>query len=209
MIQSAVEKGRRSLKRSKDELEFFERLGTHKKIAAIKTPKGLEEAIKYKDRISAVFLLMGNILTIKNYVELFQKEGLPVFVHIEKIGGLSINSEGLDFIANYIKPLGIVTTKPNVISMAKKRKLMTVQRIFMIDTEVYDYAKQMDKAEVDLIEIMPSRLPHVIQSLSREMDTPLITGGLLTEKEHAQEALACGALAVTTSSSNVWKADLT
>lgn len=197
------------MERSRDELEFFERLSLHKKIAAIKSPKGLEAAIKYKDRISAVFLLMGNILTVKNYVELLQKAGLPVFVHVEKIGGLSINNEGLDFIANYVKPLGVVTTKSNVISMAKKRKLLTVQRVFMIDTEVYDHVLQMNKEELDLIEIMPSQLPHIIQSLSREIEIPLITGGLLTEKEHAQEALACGALAVTTSSTNVWKSNLT
>ncbi|MEH7123680.1 glycerol-3-phosphate responsive antiterminator [Bacillus sp. JJ1773] len=195
--------------RNNEEKEFFIRLYHYKKIAAVKSPKGIEKVIKQKDRISAVFLLTGNIMSIKGYVDLFKKEGLPVFVHIEKIGGLSMNDEGLDFIANYVQPLGIVTTKPNMVAKAKKRKLMAIQRVFMIDTEVYDHVlHSLDQNAPDIIEIMPSRLPHVIRDLSKQVKIPLITGGLLSEKAHAMEVLDCGAIAITTSNTDIWKEDL-
>ncbi|KAB2332152.1 glycerol-3-phosphate responsive antiterminator [Cytobacillus depressus] len=195
--------------RNNEEKEFFIRLNQYKKIAAVKSPKGIEKVIKHKDRISAVFLLTGNIMSIKRYVDLFKKEGLPVFVHIEKIGGLSMNDEGIDFIANYVQPLGIVSTKPNMVAKAKKRKLMAVQRVFMIDTEVYDYVlHSLDQNTPDIIEIMPSRLSHVIRDLSKQLKIPLITGGLLSEKAHAMEVLACGAIAITTSNTDIWKEDL-
>jgi glycerol uptake operon antiterminator len=189
---------------------FFERLADQRKIAAIKRPGDIEKALKYKDRISAVFLMTGNIMSVKGFVDEFKKEGLPVFVHIEKIGGLSLNNEGLDFIAHYVKPLGIVTTKSGLIPKAKKRKLMVIQRVFMIDTEVYDHViESADENQADLIEIMPSCLPHIIESLSKTLDVPVLTGGLLTEDVHAKEALDCGAAAVTTSAKGIWKADLT
>jgi len=195
--------------RTNEEKEFFKRLYQYKKIAAVKSPKGIEKAIKWKDRISAVFLLTGNIMSIKNYVDLFKEEGLPVFVHIEKIGGLSINDEGLDFIANYVQPLGIISTKPNIAAKAKRKKLLVVQRVFMIDTEVFDHVlHSLDHTIPDIIEIMPSRLPHVIKDLSKQLKLPLITGGLLSEKEHALEVLECGAVAITTSNIDIWKEDL-
>lgn len=188
---------------------FFERLASHRKIAAIKQPGDIEKAVKYKSRISAVFLMTGNIMSVKGYTDHFKKENLPVFIHIEKIGGLSLNNEGLDFIANYVKPLGIVTTKPGLISKARKHKLMAIQRVFMIDTEVYSHIiESAGHNGADIVEIMPSRLPHIIQSLSEKIDMPVITGGLLTEEAHAKEALDCGAAAVTTSNKGIWKADL-
>ncbi len=189
---------------------FHERLTAYQKIAAVKEPSSIEKAIKYKNKISAVFLMTGNIMSVKQYVDLFKKEGLPVFVHIEKIGGLSLNNEGLEFIANYVKPLGIVTTKPGLVIKAKKLKLLVIQRVFMIDTEVYKHMiESVDQNGADIIEIMPSRLPHIIQLLSKQINKPLITGGLLSEKAHALEALENGAVAVTTSNLDVWKADLT
>lgn len=193
----------------KEENVFFERLYQHKKIAAVKHPKNIEKVIKLKDRISAVFLLTGNIMSVKKYVDLFKNEGIPVFLHIEKIGGISMDNEGLDFVANYVRPLGIVTTKPNLIAKARKRKLMTIQRIFMIDTEVYEHVLHiLDQHQPDLIEIMPSRLPQVIRELSKKVHIPLITGGLLSEKAHAVEALEYGAVGVSTSNTDIWKADL-
>jgi glycerol-3-phosphate responsive antiterminator len=46
---------------------------------------------------------------------------------------------------------------------------------------------------------MPSRLRDIIEFLSKTVEVPVITGGLLTEDIHAKEVLDCGAAAVTTS----------
>ena len=55
--------------------------------------------MKYKDNISAVILMTGNILNIKSYVQLFHEAGLPVIVHVEKIGGLQLDQYGIDFLS--------------------------------------------------------------------------------------------------------------
>ncbi|WP_100407405.1 glycerol-3-phosphate responsive antiterminator [Bacillus solitudinis] len=190
--------------------EFLSSLDTHKKIAAIKTPKQIETVIKFKDRIGGVFLLTGNVNVIKEYVDLLKNEGLPTFVHIEKIKGLSNDSDGLDFIANYVKPTGIVTTKPSLIVSARKRKLLTVQRIFMIDTEIIENLPMLlEKNKPDIIEIMPARIPEIITELKKFIkEIPIITGGLLTKEQHAIEALKHGAVAVSTSNLEVWKSEL-
>jgi len=181
------------------------RLKQRKKIAAVKCPKSIEKALASKEEIAAVFLLMGSIMNVKRYVDLFQEEGIPVLIHAEKIGGLLLNNEGLDFIANYVKPFGIVTTKPALIKKAKERNLFVVQRVFMIDSEVYgNVLENKQKPTPDLIEIMPATLYGVIHSYSELLDIPIITGGLLSAPEHVRASLEAGALAISTSNEALW-----
>ena len=101
---------------------MLHRLHQYKKIAAVKSPKGIEKVLAHKDSISAVFLLTGSIMNIKRYVDVFQDAGIPVLVHAEKIVGLLLNNEGLDFIADYAKPFGIVTTKQGLLKKASAKE---------------------------------------------------------------------------------------
>ena len=55
---------------------------------------------------------------------------------------------------------------------------------------------------------MPSRAPDFINKLSKVSPVPIITGGLLNSYNNAKEALENGAMAVTTSNSEMWKIDL-
>ncbi|MBD8006596.1 glycerol-3-phosphate responsive antiterminator [Bacillus norwichensis] len=187
---------------------FEERLNKHKLIAAIKEPRSIEKAIKYKDHISAVILMTGTILNVKQYVDVLQSEGLPVILHVEKIGGLQVDKHGMDIIVDYIKPFAIVTTKSSIIKRAKSKGMFVIQRVFLIDTEVYDHLlNTMEHLQSDIIEIMPSRAPDFLEKLSEVSPVPVITGGLLTTAEHAKEALERGATAVTTSNTKLWKLD--
>lgn len=77
--------------------------------------KDFDIVLDYADDLAAAFLLMGNISNIKRYVDAIQNKGLPVFIHIEKVGGLALNNEGVEFISSIVKPVGIITTKPNLI----------------------------------------------------------------------------------------------
>ena len=189
---------------------FEERLRDFKLIAAIKEPKSIEKAIKYKENISAVILMTGNVLTVKEYVDVLQKEGLPVILHVEKIGGLGLDDYGIEFIKKYIKPFGIVTTKSSIIKKAKSKGMFVIQRVFLIDTEVYDHlVDSIDYLQSDIIEIMPSRAPDFLQKLVERSAIPIITGGLLTNICDAKEALAQGVSAVTTSNTDLWKLNIT
>ncbi|TWT25406.1 glycerol-3-phosphate responsive antiterminator [Planomicrobium sp. CPCC 101110] len=196
------------MKRQWSNAEVFKRLKRHKKIAAVKNHKGIEKVLANKDDIAAVFLLAGSIMNVKRFVDVLQNEGIPVLVHAEKIGGLLLNNEGLDFIADYVQPFGIVTTKTALIKKAKERKLFVVQRVFMIDSEVYDSVlENKQKLAPDMIEIMPSALYDVIRSYSKILDIPVITGGLLSTIEHVEASLEAGALAVSTSNESLWACD--
>ena len=160
--------------------ELLRRLRQHKKIAAVKSPKAIEKALAHKEEIAAVFLLMGSIMNVKRYVEVFQNEGIPVLI-------------------------GFVTSKPGLIKKANERELLVVQRVFMFDSEVYgNVLDNRQKPGPDIIEIMPATLYGVIRSYSELLDIPVITGGLLSTPEHVRASLQAGALAISTSNESLW-----
>lgn len=188
---------------------LLERLEKHKLVAAIKEPKYIERAIKNKKNLSAVLLMTGTILTVKRYVDFIQSEGLPVILHVEKIGGLEMDGDGIDFIKKNVQPMAIVTTRNGIIKKAKSSGLFVIQRIFLIDTEVYNnLVRDASQIRSDIIEIMPCRAPDFLNKFTKVSQVPVITGGLLTLPEHAKEALNNGAVAVTTSNSKLWEIDL-
>ncbi|WP_249869116.1 glycerol-3-phosphate responsive antiterminator [Oceanobacillus saliphilus] len=188
---------------------LVERLRKHKLVAAVKDPKNLEKAIKYKDHISAVLLMTGTILNVKRYVDFIQSHGLPVILHVERVGGLQMDKNGIDFVKKHIKPAAIVTTKSGIIKKAKASGIFVIQRVFLIDTDMYtNLEKGIEQNQSDIIEIMPSRVPEFINKLSKVSHVPIITGGLLSSVEHAKNALDNGAIAVSTSNIEVWKNDI-
>jgi len=188
---------------------LLERLKKYKMVAAIKEPKYIEKAIKNKEHLSAVLLMTGTILTVKRYVDFIQSEGLPVILHVEKIGGLEMDGDGIHFVKKNVQPTAIVTTRNGIIKKAKSSGLFVIQRIFLIDTEVYhNLVKDVDQIRSDIIEIMPCRATDFLKKFTKVSQVPVITGGLLTLPEHAKEAINNGALAVTTSNSKLWEMDL-
>ena len=185
---------------------FYDRLEKYKLIASVKDPKSIDKAIQYKEHISAVMLLTGNILSIKDYVQLFHNNGLPVILDVEKIGGLKTDFYGIDFISKVVKPFGIVTNKSGDIKKAKANQLYVMQRIFLIDTEVLDNLKEtITEIKADIIEIMPSRLPDITREIASISPVPIVTGGFLNDPVHIQQSLENGAKGVVTSNRKIWK----
>lgn len=196
----------------KDYREMLQsRFEQYKMVAAIKDPKYIERALEYKDNLSAVLLMTGTILTVKRYVDFIQSQGLPVILHVDKIGGLQMDNDGIGFIKRNIKPSAIVTTKTSIIKKAKASGLYVIQRVFLIDTDVFtNLLKDVKSDQIisDMIEIMPCRAPDFIEKLTKVAPVPVITGGLLHSPQHAKEALDSGALAITTSNVEMWKLDM-
>lgn len=187
------------------------RFEKYKMVAAIKDPKYIERAIENKDNLSAVLLMTGTILTVKRNVDFIQSHGLPVILHVEKIGGLQMDNDGIEFVKRNVKPAAIVTTKTGIIKKAKSSGLYVIQRVFLIDTDVYTNLEKdaaNNQIGADMVEIMPCRAPDFLKRLTKVSPVPVITGGLLHSPEHAKEALENGAMAITTSNVEMWKVDV-
>ncbi len=173
-------------------------------IAGVKDVADLDRAINSDCEV--IFLLCGNIFNLKECVNKVHEKNKLIFIHIDLIEGFSRDSVSLKYISQEIKPDGIISTKNNLLKGAKSLGMLTVQRIFIIDSLSIDTAiKASQMINPDAIEIMPGIMPRITEQISSSLDVPVIVGGLISFREEIDKALISGALGVSTSSKELWR----
>ena len=176
-------------------------------ISSIKNEKDIELAISSTANIT--FVLTGNIITTKGYIEQLNKAGKMTFVHLDFIDGLSNTRSAITYIAKIWKPMGIITTKSNLIKYAKEEGLMTIQRLFLIDRNALKKGIEIaHQCKPDAIEVLPGLMPSVIDELTGLTNLPIIAGGLISNKEEILNGLEAGALAISSGDPKLWNLDL-
>ena len=176
-------------------------------IASIKEKEDIQKAIDSRAKIA--FLLTGNLMNMQGIISELKSSGMYVFIHLDFIEGLSNTKSALQFIAQVWKPTGIITTKSNVVKLAKEEGLMTIQRIFLIDrAAVQKGIENIHACKPDAVEVLPGLMPKIIDDLSRKIRLPLIVGGLISEESEILAALKAGALAVSSGNPAMWQFDL-
>jgi len=172
-------------------------------IAALKSLDGLDKCKLSDSKI--VFILFGDICNIGDIVNKVKEMGKYAIVHVDLIAGLGSKEVAVDYIKQYTNADGIISTKPILIKRAKELSLFAIQRSFLIDSLAYDnLIKQSTDYNPDVIEILPGCLFKVINRLCKEIKTPLIAGGLITDKSDVINALKAGAIAVSSTNDKIW-----
>lgn len=175
----------------------------HQVIAAVEREEYLNDAIN--SRCNVIFLLYGSIFNVKELVDRIKAAGKHVFLHIDFIEGIAQDRSGVAYMAQYIKPTGIISTKNNLIRVAKELGLMTIQRLFLIDRNaIIRGIKSVESSKPDAIEVMPGIMPRIIKEMTTMTELPIIAGGLVSEQEEIDQALEAGALAVSLGNSGLW-----
>ena len=173
-------------------------------IAAVRNPKDIYDAIRSQSQI--IFLLTGNVFNLKKLVEACIKADKYVFIHLDLIKGYSQDNYFIKYLKDEIKPTGIITTKNNIITRAKQENLMTIQRLFLLDSSAMDISiESAKKIKPDAVEILPALVPKLIRSVKKEINIPIVTGGFIETEEEVRSCLAAGALSVSTSHKPLWE----
>ena len=183
------------------QLNFVESLQDSPIIAAVKNDEGLEKALA--SDCTAVFFLYGTILNIAHLIAKAKRVGKLVFVHTDLIEGLTGKDISVDFIAQYTQADGIISTRINLIRHAKELGLITIQRFFLLDSLAFENVLRQS-SYADTVDILPGTMPRVIDRLSRKIRQPIIASGLIIDKQDIMSALSAGALAVSTTSTELW-----
>jgi glycerol uptake operon antiterminator len=154
-----------------------------------------------------VFILKSDILAIEGVVEQIRDAGKLSFVHFDLVDGIGKDKIGVEYMAEKIGVDGIVTTKSGIITEAKKHGVMTVQRLFVFDSVSLDNGIKMTKlAGPDAIEVLPGMVcSKIIKRIRKEVDVPVIAGGLMTDLHDLETALNSGVIGISTSSRELWK----
>ncbi|MEN1967455.1 glycerol-3-phosphate responsive antiterminator [Lentibacillus sp. N15] len=152
-----------------------------------------------------IIFLETRLSQIKSLVDYSRRSNKKVLVHADLIQGLKTDDYGIEFILREMKPDGIISTRGNVISMAKQHHLLAVQRIFAVDSHALENTIQIiNRVKPDYIEIMPGIIPALITEIYERTGIPVIAGGLIRTNEDVSSAYRAGAKAITTSDSELW-----
>ncbi|WP_241240541.1 glycerol-3-phosphate responsive antiterminator [Thermotoga sp. Ku-13t] len=158
---------------------------------------------------TSVFLLYGDLLELKRIVEFFHQRGKRVFVHLDLVKGLGKDESAVEYLKVEVGADGVITTKGNLIDVAKKVGLIPIQRVFLLDSQSLTTGiSQVKTHRPEYIEVLPGLIPDLIQQILQETGIPVITGGLVKTAQQVLEALRKGAIAVSTSEESLWNLKL-
>lgn len=105
-------------------------------IAAVKDAGGLAAALD--SDVSVVFLLSGDVLTIPDTAARVRRAGKRAFVHLDLVDGLAAREVSVDFIARQTQADGIISTKAALTRRGRELGLVSIQRIFLLDSMALD-----------------------------------------------------------------------
>ncbi|MCT1902325.1 glycerol-3-phosphate responsive antiterminator [Oceanobacillus sojae] len=172
-------------------------------LPAIRRMKDFEKVLESNHEY--IIILESRLVQLKSMIDYSHRANKKVFIHFDLIQGLKADEYGVEFLHREMKPDGILTTRGNVITAAKKHKLLAVQRVFVLDSAALEQSiKLIHRFEPDYVEILPGLVPEVIEEITGETDIPVIAGGLIKEEDQVTQALDAGAVAVSTSSRKLW-----
>jgi glycerol uptake operon antiterminator len=174
-----------------------------KVIPAIRHLKDLEAAFRTEQEY--VVLMNVHVAMARSLVSQAAVHGKKILLHADLIDGLKSDEHAAEFLAQEIKPSGIISTRNNVLLTAKKKGLITIQRFFLLDSLALDNSfAQIEKTKPDYVELLPGIMPVIIKQFAGETSVPIIAGGLIRTEEDIRLALNAGAVAVTTSRKPLW-----
>lgn len=183
--------------------EFREALEDSPIIAAIKDDDGLKKCINSDSRV--IFILYGDICGISDIVTTVKSSGKIALVHLDLITGLSAKEIAVDFIKKYTQADGIITTKPNLIKRARELELYTILRLFLIDSMAYENIdRQVKNSKPDLIEVLPALMPKIVSKVCKISSTPVIAGGLVSDKEDIMALPQAGVISISSTNEDIW-----
>lgn len=156
--------------------------------------------------VKVVFVLGGDLFSLPEQVEQVQSAGKLAFVHLDLVEGISRDAAGVRWASRTLRPAGVLSTRPPLLRHAAEEGMLTVLRMFMVDSSSVETGVRMVKGcAPDLVEVMPGLVTRAIHWLGEHITQPVIAGGMLEKARDVEAALEAGALAASTSSEALWK----
>jgi glycerol uptake operon antiterminator len=151
-------------------------------------------------------VLMGfQLAELHHVIEELHQNNKEVILHIDLIKGLSSDEFGAIHAIQNIGVDGIISIKPGIIQVAKKRHVLAILRIFLKDSmSLQKSIEVISHTNPDFVEILPAIGGTILESIQKQVNVDIICGGLISTGEQINDCLSSGAKAVTVSDYHLW-----
>ncbi len=175
---------------------------SEKVIAAVRCENDFEVALK--SDCDVIFWLSPSVLTLSEMLKKCREAAKKLFVHIDLMEGIGKDRAGIHLLGR-MRIDGIISTRSNLIKIAKEEGIFTVQRFFLVDNKsLSTTVETVKQSKGDVAEIMPGVLPKVVRYLKNELSTPIIAGGLIETEDEIKAAIESGAITISTGKKEFW-----
>lgn len=172
-------------------------------LPAVREMKDFEKVIM--SSWTYIVLLDTRIGQLSSIMKFARRNDKKFLLHADLVQGLKTNEYAAEFLCQEIKPDGLISTRSNIVLTAKKKGLIAIQRLFLLDSMALDTSyKTLNKSQPDFIEVLPGGMPHIIPEIKKNTGIPILAGGLIRTSREIDDALAAGAEGVTTSHKKLW-----
>jgi glycerol uptake operon antiterminator len=181
---------------------FLRALRRNSVVPAVRGPDSALEAA-LAGAHPAIFVLGGDIFKVLARIG-SQSRRPRIYVNVDLVGGIAADASGLRFLSGRVE--GIISTHRHVIELAKSSGLITIQRLFAIDSGAVERGlKLIRRAEPQFVEILPAlAFCEIAGQYSDVLDLPVLAGGLLKSQRDISAILEAGAVGVSTSHQGLW-----
>ncbi len=163
--------------------------------------------MKYKfEYVVMLQVHLAQLMYVTNMAHTHHKK---LILHADLIQGMRSDEHGAQYLCQEIKPDGIISTHAQVLEMAKKRDVLTVQRVFLLDSQSLETSlRVINSVRPDYIELLPGVIPELIKEVYEATRIPIFAGGFIRTLDQVRQAHDAGAVAITTSNKELWKMKL-
>ena len=150
-------------------------------------------------------LMNFQLAQLPDLVKIMKDNKKKIFIHSELIKGLSADEYGAIFLIQTLEVDGIISSKPKVIEICKKRGVTGVFRFFLKDSISLKQSLEItEKLSPDYLEILPALSIDMLSEIKKHTNANIWMGGLIKDKDQIFKCLKFGAVAVTTSNPEFW-----
>jgi glycerol uptake operon antiterminator len=172
-------------------------------IAGVRTQEDYASALD--SRVKIIFMVGGDVFKVQKEMSILKDKGGLLFLHMDLIEGIGKDPGGIHFAKEQFGIDGIISTKTNILKIAKEEKLITVHRIFLMDFQALNSGMNLIKlSHPDFIELTPGVIPRVVKKVSKENSQPVITSGLISSEEDVRTMIRSGASNIVCSCRKIW-----
>ena len=174
-------------------------------LLAISQMKDFEKFLQ--SPLDTCILMDFHINLLPSMMQAAHAAGKTVYLHADLLRGVSADEFGCEYLCQRLRADGIISTKPKVLEAARRNRVATILRLFLIDTKSLDKGAALIKnLQPDHVELLPGLACDAIADLKQRLQPAASTqpqsflcGGLI--KTHAQitRCLEAGACAVSLS----------
>lgn len=182
-----------------------DRLSSRPVICAVRSEEALRRVLSFEEP-RCVFVLGSTLQDLFKAVSSLTARGHMPFVHVDLVEGLKADQSGIRYMVDNARPFGVISTHKGVIDAAKAMGLVTVLRVFLLDSDAVRKGKSLvSSLKPDFLEVLPGvAVMGVEKGRLLELGGSLIAGGLVETREQVRAILDKGVLGVSTSRVDLW-----